>query len=117
MELSGALAELFTKVLAKDFETLDVRSAEVDPRRGRPARSSARSPVRRSAEAVRELEARGVRDPARHRIASVDAATASCCADGTRIDSQAVIWCAGVKANPLADVLGLPQTRPRRGRR
>ena len=31
-------------------------------------------------------------------------------ADGTRIASHAVIWCAGVKANPLADLLGLSQT-------
>ena len=29
VELCGAMAELFTKVLAKDFETLDIRSAEV----------------------------------------------------------------------------------------
>jgi NADH dehydrogenase len=31
-------------------------------------------------------------------------------ADGTRLASHAVIWCAGVKANPLADLLGLSQT-------
>jgi NADH dehydrogenase len=58
---------------------------------------------------VRELEARGVEIRLNTPIASVDA-DGVVLADGTRIASHAVVWCAGVKANPLADRLGLPQT-------
>ena len=108
VELSGALAELFTKVLAKDFETLDVRRAEVILIEATGALLGAFSPSSQ-AEAVRELEARGVEIRLNTPIASVDA-DGVVLADGTRIVSHTVVWCAGVKANPLADRLGLPQT-------
>ena len=115
VELSGALAELFTKVLAKDFETLDVRRAEVVLIEATGALLGAFSPSSQ-AEAVRELERVAWRSGSTLAIASVDA-DGVVLADGTRIASHAVVWCAGVKANPLADRLGLPQTRPRRSRR
>ena len=108
VELSGALAELFTKVLAKDFETLDVRRAEVILIEATGALLGAFS-AQSQAEAVRELEARGVQIRLNTPIASVDA-DGVVLADGSRIVSHAVVWCAGVKANPLADRLGLPQT-------
>jgi NADH:ubiquinone reductase (H+-translocating) len=108
VELSGALAELFTKVLAKDFETLDVRRAEVILIEATGALLGAFS-EQSQAEAARELEARGVQVRLNTPIASVDA-DGVVLADGTRIVSHAVVWCAGVKANPLADRLGLPQT-------
>ncbi len=108
VELSGALAELFTMVLAKDFETLDVRRAEVILIEATGALLGAFS-AQSQTEAVRELEARGVQIRLNAPIASVDA-DGVVLADGTRIVSHAVVWCAGVKANPLADRLGLPQT-------
>jgi NADH dehydrogenase len=108
VELSGALAELFTMVLAKDFDTLDVKSAEVVLIEATGSLLNAFSAPSR-AEAVRELEARGVKIRLNTAIASVSADGVEL-ADGTRIASHAVIWCAGVKANPLADRLGLPQT-------
>jgi NADH dehydrogenase len=108
VELSGALAELFTKVLAKDFDTLAVDRAEVvlvEATGALLGTFSARSQV----EAVRELEARGVQIRLNTAIASVDSDGVEL-ADGTRIASRVVVWCAGVKANPLADQLHLPQT-------
>ncbi len=108
VELSGALAELFTMVLAKDFDTLDIKSAEVMLIEATGTLLNSFS-ARSQAEAVRELEARGVKVRLNTAIASVDADGVEL-ADGTRIASHAVIWCAGVKANPLADRLGLAQT-------
>jgi NADH dehydrogenase len=108
VELSGALAELFTKVLAKDFDTLDVDRAEVVLVEATGALLGAFS-AQSQTEAVRELEARGVQIRLNTAIASVDSDGVEL-ADGTRIASRVVIWCAGVKANPLADELHLPQT-------
>jgi NADH dehydrogenase len=108
VELSGALAELFTKVLAKDFPKLAVERAEVVLVEATPALLNTFS-AGSQAEAVRELEARGVQIRLDTPIASVDADGVEL-ADGTRIASRAVIWCAGVRANPLADRLGLPQS-------
>jgi NADH dehydrogenase len=59
VELSGALAELFSMVLAKDFDTLDVKSAEVVLIEATGSLLSAFSAASQR-EAVRELQARGV---------------------------------------------------------
>ncbi len=109
VELSGALAELFTKVLAKDFVTFGIDRAEVVLVEASGTLLNTFS-ARSQAEAVRELEARGVQIRLDTPIASVDSDGVTL-ADGTRIASCVVIWCAGVKANPLANQLGLPQTR------
>jgi NADH dehydrogenase len=109
VELCGALAELFTKVLAKDFDRAHIGRAEVVCIEAGPALLSAFSPKSR-AEARAELEARGVQVRLGTAITSVDAAGVQL-ADGTRLTSRTVIWCAGVMANPLANALGLPQTR------
>jgi NADH dehydrogenase len=109
VELSGALAELFTKVLARDFPMLDLGRAEVVLVEGGPALLGTFSPASR-AEAERELEARGVRVRLGTMIVAVDADGIRL-ADGTRIPARTVVWCAGVKAHPLADALGLAQTR------
>jgi NADH:quinone reductase (non-electrogenic) len=107
VELSGALAELITKVLAKDFKNLDVRRARViiaeaaDHLLGSFSTAS-------QAEAKLELELRGV--DVRLGV-SIESVTKDHVAleDGTVIAARTVIWAAGVKANPLADVLGLEQ--------
>ena len=87
VELSGALAELFTMVLAKDFATLDIDSAEVvliEATGSLLSTFSAPSQV----EAVRELEARGVQVRLSTTIASVDPGGVEL-ADGTRVVSRA----------------------------
>ena len=73
VELCGALAELFTKVLAKDFENLDVKRARVMLVEMTDAGARPRSRRHHSREAVRELEARGVEVRLDTAIASVDA--------------------------------------------
>jgi NADH dehydrogenase len=108
VELSGALAELFTRVLAKDFHRLDVQRAEVVLVEATDAllQSFSRASC---LEAERELRARGVRVLVDSPIASVDR-DGVILRDGTRIQARTVVWCAGVEANPLADALHLPQS-------
>jgi NADH:ubiquinone reductase (H+-translocating) len=109
VELCGALAELFTKVLAKDFKNLDVSRAQVvlvemtDHVLGGFSAES-------QAEAKIELELRGVEVRLGVPIASVGPDKVQL-DDGTVIPARTVVWAAGVKANPLADSLRLPQTR------
>ena len=108
VELAGALGELITKVLTKDFKTLDVRRAQVvlvemaDHLLGGFSRQS-------QAEAKRELEQRGVHVRLGATIASVGADEVRL-VDGGVIPTTTVVWAAGVKANPLAGALGFEQT-------
>ena len=108
VEFCGALGELFTKVLAKDFKNLDVGRAQVilvemtDRLLGGFSAES-------QAEAKLELELRGVDVRLRVPIASVGPDKVEL-ADGTVIPARSTVWTAGVKANPLADALGLAQT-------
>jgi NADH dehydrogenase len=108
VELCGALAELFTKVLAKDFKNLDVSRAQVVLVETTAHLLSGFSP-RSQAEAKVELELRGVDVRLGVPIASVGPDKVQL-GDGTVIPARTVVWAAGVKANPLADRLGLPQT-------
>jgi NADH dehydrogenase len=107
VELSGALAELFTKVLAKDFKNLDVNHAQVILVEMTDHLLGPFSP-QSQVEAKLELELRGVDVRLGVPIASVgkDSVTLD---DGTVIRTRTVIWAAGVKASPLADALGLEQ--------
>ncbi|MGZ6969618.1 MAG: NAD(P)/FAD-dependent oxidoreductase [Acidimicrobiia bacterium] len=109
VELCGALAELFAKVLAKDFKQLDVGRARVilvemtDHLLGP---FSSKSQV----EALVELERRGVEVRLGTTITSVSA-TEVRFADGPPIATRTVIWAAGVKASPLGASLGLATTK------
>lgn len=109
VELAGAMAELFTKVLARDFKTLDVSRAKVvlvelsdHLLHGFHAASQD--------EARRELRMRGVDIRLGVGISSVEAHKVTL-ADGTVIPTQLVVWAAGVKANPLSAALGLELDR------
>jgi NADH dehydrogenase len=109
VELCGALSELFTKVLAKDFKNLDVGRARVVlvEMTGNVLGTFSEASRR---EAQRQLERRGVEVQLGRSIVSVNATQAKL-DDGTVIPTRTVVWAAGVKANPLADTLGLPQTK------
>jgi NADH:ubiquinone reductase (H+-translocating) len=109
VELAGAMAELFTKVLARDFKTLDVGRAKVvlveqsdHLLHGFHADSQE--------EARRELRMRGVDIRLGVGIASVEADKVTL-SDGQVIPTQLVVWAAGVKASPLGAVLGLELDR------
>jgi len=109
VELAGATMELYAKVLAKDFPRLDVRAArvvlvEAAPRllggfseqSGERARRtlSRRGVEVRLGDGVSEITARGV-----HLV------------DGTVIPAGTIAWTAGVRADPLAELLGVELTR------
>ena len=108
VELSGALAELITRVLTRDFKHLDVGRARVvlvemtDHLLGGFSSPS-------QLEAVVELELRGVEVRRSTSIASV-AADEVRLGDGSTIRTRTVVWTAGVKANPIAAGLGLATT-------
>jgi len=109
VELCGALSELITRVLAKDFKNLDVGRARVVLVEMADRVLGTFSPPS-SDEARRELRRRGVVVELGRSIVAVDE-NAVKLDDGTTIPARTVVWAAGVKANPLADVLGLPQTK------
>jgi NADH:ubiquinone reductase (H+-translocating) len=109
VELSGALAELIARVLARDFKQLDVDRARVILVEMTDHLLGAFRPPSRE-EAVEELEARGVELRLGTSIARVHADGVDL-ADGTTIPSRTVVWAAGVKANPLGTALGLPTTK------
>ena len=109
VELAGAMAELFTKVLARDYKTLDMRHAQVvlvelsdHLLHGFHAASQE--------EARRELRLRGVDVRLGVGIASVEADKVTL-VDGSVIPTRLVVWAAGVKASPLGRALGLELDR------
>jgi NADH dehydrogenase len=110
VELCGALAELFTRVLAKDFKRLDVSRAKVVLVEMTDHLLGAFRPPSRE-EAVVELEARGVELRLGTSIARVRADAVEL-GDGSTIPTRTVVWAAGVRGNPLGAALGLA-TSPR----
>ncbi|MCU1457364.1 MAG: FAD-dependent oxidoreductase [Actinomycetia bacterium] len=108
VELCGALAELIEKVLAKDFKHLDVNRAQVVLVEMTDVLLGTFSP-RSQAEALRDLRQRGVDVRLGVAIQAVEMSAVHL-ADNTTIPTTTTIWTAGVKANPMADWLGLEQT-------
>ena len=109
VELAGALVELFSKVLAKDFPRLDVSRArvvliemseELLPLFSQGARRYAADQLRR----------RGVEVLTGRRVERVD--TGQVHLDGGEvIMARTLLWAAGVTAVELPALLGLPTTR------
>ncbi len=108
VETAGALVELFDRVLERDFPGLDVDRARVIVLERGDALMAPYKPALR-AYTQRVLERRGV-EVRLH--AAVERVTASAVhlAGGETIQTQTLIWAAGVRANPLADELGVEQT-------
>jgi NADH dehydrogenase len=109
VEMAGALHELFKHVLVHDFPELDVNRARVILLEATDhllapfhpsSRRHALDILRRRGVEVRLGEAMQRATPDRVELK-----------DGTVIPTRTLIWGAGVRANPLADVLGLEQTR------
>ena len=104
VEMAGGLVELYDKVLAKDFPQLDVAGARITLVEAGPtvAGHVHRAEWRR---AMRTLERRGVQVITG---VGVDMVTADAVhlADGTAHRRAHVVWAAGVRASPLAELLG-----------
>jgi len=108
VEMSGALRELFDKVLRKDFPALDVDRAravlvEMAPALMAGYKDELRAYTRRT------LEKRGVEVRLSDAVvrATPEAVTLK---SGEVIPAWTLIWAAGVRAHPLADALGVEQT-------
>ncbi|MPZ88887.1 MAG: NAD(P)/FAD-dependent oxidoreductase [Nitriliruptorales bacterium] len=109
VEMAGALRELFTKVLAKDFPALEVWRARVMLVEMADSVLTAfhRSLQRDAARAlkVRRVELRLGTSVSRVTPERVELS------DGSHIPARTVLWAAGVRANSLADRLDVPQGR------
>ncbi len=109
VETAGALSELIGRNLARDFPHLDVTQARVlliemaDHLLGGFSLASQQS-------ALTTLRTKGVEVRLNTAIASVEADRVLV-QDGDPIPCGTVVWTAGVRANPVADNLGLTQGR------
>jgi NADH:ubiquinone reductase (H+-translocating) len=109
VEMAGALHELFKHVLVHDFPDLDVDQARVVLLEATDHLLAPFHPSSRK-HALDILRRRGVEvrlGQAMERATPNEVVLK----DGTVVPTRTLIWGAGVKANPLADVLGLEQTR------
>lgn len=109
VEMAGALVELL-QTLQGDFPTFDVLEkarvvlVEMQPDLLPPYEKKLREYTRQT------LEARGVEVMTEATVERIEA-NAVYLADGTRIPTQTLVWTAGVKANPVADLLNVEQLR------
>ncbi|MEL6610777.1 MAG: NAD(P)/FAD-dependent oxidoreductase [Bacteroidota bacterium] len=113
VEMAGGLRELFDQVLRKDFPGLDLNRVRVILLERADALML---PYKADLQAYTKdaLEYIGVDVRLETAVTEVTP-TEVRLADGTAIPTQTLIWAAGVRANPLADVLseteGIEQTR------
>lgn len=113
VETSGAMMEFFTKVLAEDFPTLDVRSVRVILVEAAPRLLGALS-AKSGERAMRTLARRGVEvrvGVGVDRVVVDDGRKVVHLADGTALPAGVVVWAAGVRASPLAESLGVELTK------
>ncbi|HMR95395.1 MAG TPA: NAD(P)/FAD-dependent oxidoreductase [Microthrixaceae bacterium] len=103
VELAGGIAELYRNVLSHDFPTLDVRKARVvivEP----GDRVLAPFHPKLSARAARTLARLGVELVFGQGVTGTDGKVVQL-DDGSSVPCSTLVWTAGVKASPLADVL------------
>jgi NADH:ubiquinone reductase (H+-translocating) len=109
VEMAGAIHELFKHVLVHDFPDLDINQARVVLLEATDHLLAPFHPSSRR-HALDTLRKRGVEvrlGQAMERVTPDEVVLK----DGTVIPTRTLIWGAGVRAHPLADVLGLEQTR------
>ena len=111
VEMAGGLMELFEHVLAKDFPQLDVKAARVMLVEATDRLLGTFKPAS-SARARHTLSARGVEVVTGVGVREIDPSSVVL-ADGRRIEADTVVWAAGVRANPLGEMLGVPLARGR----
>ncbi|MEW6731277.1 MAG: NAD(P)/FAD-dependent oxidoreductase [Acidobacteriota bacterium] len=108
VELAGTLSELSRFVLARDFRSINPSSVRVLLLEGGP-RILATFPEDLSEKAVQQLQQLGVEVHTQAMVTKIDA-------DGVHlnnefISSATVLWCAGVRATPLTQTLGVELDR------
>lgn len=108
VEMAGAVAEIRSFALKRDFRHIDPRDATVLLLEGGP-RVLPSYPESLSAEAKRELRALGVDVRTETFVTDIEAGAVH--AAGWTIPTNTVIWAAGNAASPLLKTLGTPLDR------
>jgi NADH dehydrogenase len=109
VETAGALADLFYNLLPKDYHQLATEKARIIMvEMAKEVLSNYKENLREYAK--EELEQRRVDVRLGQAVAEVGANFIRL-KSGEEIKAHTLIWAAGVRANPLADVTGLPQGR------
>ena len=109
VETAGALSDLFYNVLPHDYHQLATEKARVIiVEMGKEVLAPFKDNLR--AYAKQELEQRRVEVRLEQAVAEVGP-TFVRLKSGEEIKAHTLIWAAGVRANPLADMLGSPQGR------
>ena len=108
VEMAGALAEISRLTLARDFRTIDPKSARIILVEGVP-RVLPPFPEDLSAAARTQLERLGVEVWTGTRVTAIDDAGVTLGAD--RVAARTVIWAAGVQGSDLAKSLGAAMDR------
>jgi NADH dehydrogenase len=112
VELAGAFVELVNHVLVRDYPMLDISEARVVLVEASDEVLSVFPPNLRVS-AVKRLNAMGVEVRLNSKVATVQDDIVTF-ADGSAIEAGVVVWAAGVRAAPLADMLGVRQARAAR---
>jgi NADH:ubiquinone reductase (H+-translocating) len=113
VELAGAIAELATFVLARDFRAIHSDATRVILIEGGP-RVLGSFPPALSASAQKNLAQMGVEVRAGLRVTHIDHTGVSC--GGERIEASTVLWAAGVRASRLCERIGIETDRQGRAR-
>lgn len=109
VETAGALADLFYNLLPKDYHQLATEMARIIlVEMGQDVLPPFKENLRKYAQY--DLEDRGVELRLGESVAEVGP-TSLKLKSGEEIRAHTVIWAAGVQANPLAHILGMPQGR------
>ena len=109
VETAGALSDLFYNLLPRDYHQLATEKARVIiVERGKEVLAPFKDNLRSYAK--EELQRRRVEVRLGEAVAEVGP-TFVRLKSGEEIQAHTLIWAAGVLANPLADLLGLPQGR------
>ena len=105
VEMAGGFAELFHRVLARDFPELGAVQPRVVLVEGQDRLLGTFAP-KLSRKAQRRLQKMGVDVRLETQVASVAHDRVSF-ADGSSVATETVVWAAGVRAHPLAERLGV----------
>jgi NADH dehydrogenase len=108
VELAGAIAELATFVLSRDFRAVHPDQTRVVLVEAGPRVLSSFEPET-SERAQRSLAEMGIEVRTNVRVSGIDSTGVTL--GGERIDSSTVLWAAGVRASPLVAALGIETDR------
>jgi NADH dehydrogenase len=118
VEFAGSLAELVYGILPRDFPWLDAGEATIQliegsgaplpPFHPRLQRAAAAALAKRRVKVVRGLVDCVETEDAGQGAGHLPPALSVCLADGTEIPTSTVLWAAGVRAEPVAETLGVP---------